>query len=195
MNSKLNVMLAALAGLCAWNAPVHAQNTFIYAPVPPATKLEMFETNTGTVLIKSAAVIGSMSISGGSVSVTCKEDAEPATGRKEYGIIIALALEQTPASEDRTVVDYEELDSLLKALDALATIDWSVSSLASFDAVYQTKGGFKIAAFSVRRSGTVEHSLRSSRMTKKIVITSSQWAEFRGLIDQARRKIEELRGK
>ncbi|MCX6902082.1 MAG: hypothetical protein NTW03_01115 [Verrucomicrobia bacterium] len=70
-----------------------------------------------------------------------------------------------------------------------------MTSLASFDATYLTKGGFKIAAFSVRRSGTVEHSLRSSRMTKKIVITSSQWAEFRGLIDQARRKIDELRAR
>ncbi|MCX6902083.1 MAG: hypothetical protein NTW03_01120 [Verrucomicrobia bacterium] len=98
MNSKLDIMLVALAGFCAWTAPVRAQNTFIYAPVPPATKLEMFETNTGTVLIKSAAVIGSMAINGGSVSVTCKEDAEPATGRKEYGIIIALATEQMPLS-------------------------------------------------------------------------------------------------
>jgi hypothetical protein len=190
-----HVILITLAGLCALAPTLRAQNAVASVPTPPATKLETLETNTGTILIKATALIGSISVNGATVSVTCKEDTETGTGRKEYGIVIGLASVQTTNVEDRTIVDYDELGSLVNAMDVLARIDSSVTSLTSFDATYQTTGGFRVAAFSVRRLGIVELSVRSSRMSKGIVLTQSQLTGFRGLIDQAKHKIDDLRAK
>ena len=159
---KSNVILIMLAGFWALATPARAQDANVYAPAPPATKLEMLETNTGTILIKATALMGSMSVNGATVTVTCKEDADTGTGRKEYGIALGITSAQTANLEDRTIVDYDELGSLLGAIDKLAKIDWSVTSLTSFNATYQTTGGFRVAAFSARRSGSIGHGSNSA---------------------------------
>ena len=166
----------------------------VYAP-PPATKLETLETNTGTILIKATGLIGSMSVNGATVSVICKEDTDTGSGRKEYGVAIGLNAPQTGNVDDWTIVDYEEMGPLLDAVDRLGKLDWSGISLSSFSATFQTTGGFRAVAFSARRSGSIEFSVRSRRMSKGLVMTQSQLAEFRGLVDQAARKIEDLRTK
>src|SRR5207249_3661292 len=109
MNSQTSkVILITLAGFWALAVTAWAQDTVVYAPPPPATKLEILETNTGTVLIQATALIGSVSLNGATVSVTCKEDTEWGTGRKEYGMVIGLTSVQTANLEDRTIVDYDE---------------------------------------------------------------------------------------
>ena len=192
---KINVVHAAFAGFWVSTFAACAQSPVVYAPLPPSTKLEILETNTGIILIKATALVGSMSVDGAALTVTCKEDTDAGTGRKEQGIVLGVTSAQTSNLEDRTIVDYDELGSLLDAIDALAKIDWSVTSLSGFDAVYQTRGGFGVAAFSARRSGSIEYRVRSIRMGKGIVLGQSQLAEFRGLIDQARRKLDDLRAK
>jgi hypothetical protein len=184
---KSKVILTALMGCFVLAASMRAQDTGVYSvPPPPATKLEMLETNTGTIIIKASGLIGSMSVNGATVTVTCKADTETGTGRKEYGIAIGLVSAQTANVEDRTIVDYDELGPLLDAIDKLAKIDWTGISLTSFSASYQTVDGFRVVAFSARRSGSIEHSVRSSRMSRGIVMTQSQLAEFRALIDQGK---------
>src|ERR1017187_352317 len=187
---KSPVVLAAIVGWSLLAVTSRAQNTDVYPPAP-ATALEILETNTGTVIIKGTSPIGSMSVNAVNVSVACKEDTDTSTQRKEYGI--AISIKATGQLEDRTIVDYDEMDSLLKAIDYLNKIDWSVTPLTSFNAAYATKGGFRIAAFSSRRSGAIEFSLRSSRMSKGLLLTQSQLAQFRGLIDEAKRKLDEIR--
>ena len=93
------------------------------------------------------------------------------------------------------MVDYDELGPLLAAVDALAKIDWTATSLPNFDAVYLTRGGLRIAAFGVRSTGAIEYSVRGGGMNKGIVLAPTQLTEFRGLLDQAKRKLDELRPK
>jgi hypothetical protein len=189
---KYNIVLVVVVG--CWFLPVtsRAQNTNIYPPAP-ATKLEALETNTSTIIIKGFTLIGSLSINSETVSVTCKEDTDTTTGRKEHGIAVGVKVNDQP--EDRMIIDYDEMDSLLNAIDYLSKISWSVTSLTGFDAFYATKGGFRVAAFGSKRGGTIEFSLRSSHMGKGILITPSELAQFRGLIDQARRNLDAIRPK
>lgn len=72
---KSNLMLAAVVGWSLLAVESRAQDTNAYAPAP-ATKLEALETNTGTVIVKGIAPVGSISVSAGLVSVTCKEDTD-----------------------------------------------------------------------------------------------------------------------
>ena len=92
---KSNTALLALAGCWTLAATGRAQNTVIYAlPPPPATKLEIVETNADRLLIKASALIGSTAATEGTVSVTCKEDTDTSTGSKTYGVAITMSSAQ-----------------------------------------------------------------------------------------------------
>jgi hypothetical protein len=91
------------------------------------------------------------------------------------------------------VVDYDELDALLGSMDYLANINRSVTALSGLNASFTTKGGLRVGAFSSRRVGQIELSLRSSRMQKGMLLTSDQLAQFHSLVDQAKHKLDALK--
>src|SRR5258707_111003 len=86
MRRPILTILAVLAGsLLATTSRPQLTNNF---PVVPATKLESFETNIGSVVIKASAETGSFSVDSGLVSVRCREITDAASGRREQGIAI-----------------------------------------------------------------------------------------------------------
>ena len=81
------------------------------------------------------------------------------------------------------LIDYDELDSLLDGLEYLGKLDWSVTPLPGFDAVYTTKGGFRAAAFGSRRTGNIEFAVRSIRVrTAPLVLSRDQLGQVRSLV-------------
>jgi hypothetical protein len=141
--------------------------------------------------VRGSALIGSVEADGAEVSVICKADVMPVTNRKEYGI--AVQLRSTAAGEDRTIIDFDELESLLGSIDYLSSISWSVTPLASFDAAYVSKGGFRVSAYSSKRLASIQYAVRSNRMARGILLSADQWGRFRSLIDQAKAKLDVLR--
>jgi len=168
----------------------HAQVTNINLTVP-ATKLEALEAKIGVVIIKGTAPIGSVSANAAVVSVTCKEDMDASTSQKEYGILVGIRQGDQP--EDGTLIDYDELESLLTAINYFSKIDWTVTAMSGFDAFYVTKAGFRVAAFGSKRSGTIQFAVRSNRTSKGIVLSVEQLAQFKGLIDSAQRNLYSIR--
>ena len=157
----------------------------------PATKLEGFETNTGTIVIKATAPIGSVPVHGGAVSVRCREIADAGTGRRESGIVVDIAVGPV---EDTMLIDYDELDSLLDGMEYLGKLDWSVTSLPSFSAVYTTKGGFRAVAIGSRRTGNIEFAVRTVRAVRPpLVLLRDQLGQLRSLMEQAKAKLDSLR--
>jgi hypothetical protein len=170
-------------GLC------HGQTTNLV----PQTKLEGFETNTGTVIIRAAGLVGTVSANNGSLAIRCEEITDTGTGRKEQGLVLGLK-DAAAQFESTLLIDYDEIDSLLNALDFLNRVDWSVTTLPSFDAVYTSKGGFRMAAFSSRRNGTIEFAVRNVRLgTAPMVLARDQVAQFRQFITAAKSKLDSLR--
>src|ERR1039458_5314855 len=100
----------------------------------PRTEIELFETQTGTVIVKGIGPIGSMNIGAGIVSLRCKETTDIGTGRKLYGLVIEFAGGNQP--RERAVIDYDELDLLLNGIDYLGKISYDVTALPGFDAGY-----------------------------------------------------------
>ena len=181
----------ALAGAVVLADIASGQLTNVWPPFP-ATKLEAFETNTDTVIIKASSPIGSVPAHGGEVGVRCREITDAGTGRRQTGIIVDL----TSGGElaDALLIDYDELDSLLDGLEYLGSLDWSVTPLTGFDAVYTTKGGFRAAAFGSRRTGSIEFSVRSVRVRgTSLVLTRDQLGQVRSLVQQAKAKLDSLR--
>ncbi len=184
-------IVLALAEAALFRMPLIAQETNACAPVP-ATKLECFETNTDTVIIKATAPIGSVQAHSGTVSVRCREITDAGTGHRESGIIIDIGY--PGLAENSTLIDYDELDSLLDGLDYIGRLDWSVTPLPSFSAVYTTKGGFRAAAFGSRRTGNIEFSACSTRSIRPpLLLSRDQLGQLRSLVEQGKVKLDSLR--
>lgn len=155
----------------------------------PKSRLEIFEANTGTVLIKGTDEIGALAGKVGIVTVKCRETKDTSTGQREFGVIVTVT--QVEGIEDTTVVDFEELEGFLRALDYINKVEWSISSLGHFEASFTTKSGLKVASYSSRRTGTVEASVMSNRLVRsRAFLTTTHLAQFRTLIDQAKTRLE-----
>jgi hypothetical protein len=172
--------------------PLHAQDTNFYT-IAPATKLEAFSTNVATVIIKGTTDLGAVSAKTATVSVKSKEFTDPASGRREQGIAIEIA--QKDQFKDVMLIDYDELTSLLGAIDYLGKLDVSVSAMETFDAAYTTKGGFRIAALGTRRTGLVQFGVRDIRNNATpVVLSREEMTRLGSLIDQAKRQLDALHG-
>ena len=187
---RLKTVIIAVAAGAMLTTAVRGQDTN-FCPMLIMTRLEAAQTNIGKITIKATSAVGSINGRGGILTVNCKEVTDVSTGHREYGISIAVT--DGEQSGDIALIDYEELDSLVGALDYINKVDWSVSALAGFDAFYTTKDGFRMAAFSSKRSGTIEFAVRTLRANiRPILLARDQVAQFRSLIQQAKSKLDSI---
>ncbi len=185
--NRLAVALALLLSLFFAANTRAAEETNTY----PKSRVELLEETTGTVLIRSTDDIGALPGKTGAVSVRCREVREAATNRREFGVLVTVTASDNV--EDTTVVDYEELDALIRAVDYVGKVDWSITSLSHFEAGYLTRCGLKVATYSSRRSGTVEAFVLSNRLVRcRSNLTTAQFSQMRVLLEQAKGKIEVL---
>ncbi|HEY0548523.1 MAG TPA: hypothetical protein VGF13_02915 [Verrucomicrobiae bacterium] len=162
-----------------------AQETNSY----PKSNLEIFEATTGVVLIRGTDEAGVVPGRTGSITLKCRETREAATNRREFGVAVIVA--QGEDYEDTTVVDYDELDALIRSLDYISKVDWAISSMGHFEAGYTTRSGLKLASYSSRRSGTIEAYALSNRLLRsRVQLTMAQLTQVRTFLEQAKAKIE-----
>ena len=176
-----------VAGIIIFLVPSagRAQETNSY----PKSNLEIFEATTGVVLIRGTDEAGVVPGRSGSITLKCRETRDATTNRREFGV--AVIVTQTEDYEDTTVVDYDELDALIRALDYIGKVDWAISSMGHFEAGYTTRSGFKVASYSSRRSGTVEAFALSNRLVRsRVQLTLAQLTQLHTFLEQAKAKIE-----
>ena len=162
-----------------------AQETNSY----PKSNLEIFEATTGVVLIRGTDEAGVVPGRSGSITLRCREVRDVATNRREFGV--AVIVTQAEGYEDTTVVDYDELDALIRSLDYISKVDWAISSMGHFEAGYTTRSGLKLASYSSRRSGTIEAYALSNRLIRsRVQLTMAQLTQVRTFLEQAKAKIE-----
>jgi hypothetical protein len=181
----LQLLLAAVCSAFALAAP--AQDT----TNAPATKIENFELQPDTVIVKGFSQIGTITTSAGIVFVRCKQSLDASTGRALYGISVGLASDQLHGF---LVVDYDELDALLGGLDYLGKINYDVTPLPAFDAAFTTRSGLCVAAHSERRQGGIQMFLQFAG-APRIPLSSDQFTQFQNLIVQAKAALDLVKGK
>jgi len=179
---KTCVVLILLCGSLAFAARAQDTNAL-------KTEIGLFEAQTGVVLVKGFSQIGSIATSEAVISVRCKETTSVATGRKDYGIAVEIALNQRRAL---AIVDYDELDSMLDGMNYLGKISYNVTALPSFEASYTTKSGLSFIAFSNKRQGGILTFLQYND-SPRIPLTLDQWNQLANLINQAKTTIDSLR--
>lgn len=178
-------ILAALCG--ALTLPAGAQ----VSTNAPATEIENFELQTDVVMVKGFGNVGSLSTEGGVVSVRDKESNNLASNSKLYGIAVGLDLNQTRGF---LVVDYDEMEALIRGLDFLAKISYDVTPMQGFDASFTTRSGLRVGAHTERRQSGIQYFLQFDD-TPKIPLTSDQFTQFLNLINESKTSLDTLRNK
>lgn len=161
-------------------------------PQEPKTKLEAFEKQTGTVIIKGISEIGS--VSGlGTISVDCMEFINVSTGVRQLGIVIEVKESGRLERSDRSFIDYDEIESLMKGIDYVSKVTFNLIKLSNFEAIYKTKDDFSVITFS-GGSGKIEAAVRSGYIgSVTAYISTTKLSSLRSIIYQAKQKLDGIK--
>ena len=144
------------------------------------------------MILKATAPIANVAAGAGELSVNCRQITDLGTGRRESGVMIGFG--DSSRADEVCLIDYDELDSLQDGLDYLNQVEWAVTSLPAFNAVYTTKGGFRVAAYGDQRTGGIGFAARNLRRPDPpLQLTRSQLGQLKSVLGQARAKLDALR--
>jgi hypothetical protein len=161
----------------------------------PRTRLEALEASYERVLIKGFTQIATLNVRGADIRIDAVEfkDAKPA-GERATGLVIVLREQAETPRESRTFVDYEEIDRLVKALDAVTRVNESVTKLAGFEAHYRTLDDMEIRVFRQTRGSGTAASLTSGVCTRVVgLLTLDELDRLKAHIVEAKTRLDEIK--
>ncbi len=117
----------------------------------PMTRLEAFMAQDSVVVVRGSSRVGEVVGQRGSrIVITVNELMNADTDEREHGITVDVREADSRRADHRSYVDFEELPGLLRALEYLAKLDRSATSLERLEADYRTKGGLVITMHTTR---------------------------------------------
>jgi hypothetical protein len=164
-------------------------------PLEPRTKLEALELKYETVLIKGFTRITTVEISG--VRIDAVEWRDTRNSARASGVTIALTASGDRPNErpreNRALIDYDEIEPLLNAIDTLSKMSETATKLTGFEARYKTPGDLEMVVFRQTRSGNAVTLTAGicDRVTQ--VLTLDELAKFRAMVAEAKMRIDELK--
>ncbi len=190
------VMATSLVSVCAqqrWQRLPPPRDPQFYEP---RNKLEDFDSRLETILIKGRTWVGTLRVQNGSARVEATEIRDTIKLARAAGIVITIIrLEQNgPVNEIRSLIDYEEIDPLVKAFDTLAKSDESITRLAHFEARYRTRGDFEIMVFKQLSGSGVAAAIEGGFFDRaRLLLTLDDLSKLRWMMVQAKEKLDELK--
>ena len=160
-------------------------------PVEPRTKLEALEDRYNSIVLRGFTRITTLEVRG--VRVDAVEMREMGNVARAKGVVVVLREEGGRPRDNRAFIDYEELDPLLNAIDALAKVDETTTKLAGFEAHYRTHGDLEIRVFRQTRSLNAVQIETGLCEPARQSISLDELAKLRAMILEAKTRIEELK--
>jgi hypothetical protein len=160
-------------------------------PFEPRTKLEALEERHSAVIIKGFTRITTVEVRG--VRIDAVEMRDMGSVSRAKGVVISLREEGGRSIDNRAFIDYEELETLLNAIDAVSRVDETLTRLPGFEARYKTLGDLEIAVFRQTRSGAavIISTGICDRATQ--TLTLDDLAKVKAMIQEAKSRLDELR--
>jgi hypothetical protein len=187
------VRLLIAAVVMVTGTPLHAQEDAVSTNAP-RTKLESFARQTGLVVLKSVGNVGSLTVQRGTVSVFCVVYSTATNGRREPGL--SIRINTGGGHIFPALVDDDEIEPLLAALNTILKVDKKAVVLPSFEAYYRTRDELRFAAFNNIDGPTEELWARLSMPgCFNLTLTPSQLAQLQTLIAQAKVTLDSVRTK
>jgi len=153
------------------------------------TKLEAFEYQTGTVIIRGYSKISSVS-GMGTVDVDCMEFTNVSSAVRDTGIVIEVKPSGKYASPERSFIDYDEIEPLLSGIDYISKVTIAAIKLEMFEATYKTEGGFSVGVYNTK-TGEIGAVVKSDRAAAYFDTTKLN--VFKDIIIQAKKKLDEIK--
>lgn len=162
-------------------------------PVEPRTKLEAIEWQYERVLIKGFSQIATFIARDVEVRVDAVELKDTASATRAIGLVIALRETGENPRENRSFVDYDEIDRLLKGLTAIGRVNESVTKLAGFEARYRTVGDLEIVVFRQSRSGIAASVTSGICDRVTALLTLDDLDRLKAHIVEAKTRLDEIK--
>ena len=162
-------------------------------PVEPRTKLEAIDWGYERVLVKGFSQIASLTFRGVEVRVDAIELKDTQTATRAIGLAIVLRELSENPRENRSFIDYDEIDRLLKALDTVAKVNESTTKLASFEARYRTVGDLEFNVFRQSRSGTAASVTSGICDRVTALMTLDDLDRLKAHIVEAKTRLDEIK--
>lgn len=155
----------------------------------PQTKIEAFQYQTGTVVVRAFTRIGGMRSPGGLVEVTCMEFTEAQSAGKQQGIAVDIKENSRTEHTERAYIDYDEIEPLIRAIDYISKIGTDVTKLANFEARYTTRGEFAVATFN--EAETINVVISGGHIERyEVVFKFVDLEKFKGLLLNAKTRLD-----
>jgi hypothetical protein len=160
-------------------------------PLEPRTKLEAIDDRHSTVVIKGFTRITTLEVRG--VRIDAIEMRELGNVARAKGIVIVLREGGERPDDNRAYVDYEEIEPLLNAIDAIGRVDETATKLAGFEARYKTQGDFEIGVFRQTSRGTAVILTTGICDRATATLSLDDLAKVRAMIQEAKSRLDEIR--
>ena len=160
-------------------------------PFEARTKLEAIEDRHGIVIVKAFTRITTIEVRG--VRIDAVDMREMSGAARARGIVIQLREEGGRADDNRAFVDYEEIDALLNAIDAMVRVDETMTRMPGFEARYTTLGDLEISVFRQTRSGTAVLMATGICDRATQTMTLDDLAKVKAMIQEAKTRLDEIR--
>jgi hypothetical protein len=187
------VIAACFGSVCAqrrWERVPPPRDPQFYEP---RNKLEEFEGRIGTILIKGRTYVATLRAQNGTARVEATEIRDSNNSTRVTGVVITIVADGGPPGEIRALIDYEEIDPLVKAFDAIAKSDDSITKLTHFEARYRTKGDFEILVFK-QVSGGVAAAVEGGFFDRsRLLMSLDDFTRLRWMIAQAKDRLDEIK--
>ena len=190
------VLLVSLGG-------VQAQRRWERLPPPrdpqfyvPRNKLEDVDGRMETLLIKGRHVVGTLRAQNGSARVEAFEVRDTRTSERATGVLVTIvAADANPATgEIRSLIDYEEIDSLVKILDTMVKADDNVTRLSHFEERYRTRGDFEVMVFKQQTGTSVAAAIEGGFFDRvRLFLIMDELVRLRYMIAQAKERLDEVK--
>jgi hypothetical protein len=155
--------------------------------------LEEFESRMETVLIKGRTYVATLRAQNGHARVEATEIRDATNSTRVQGVVITIVADGGPPGEIRALIDYEELDSLIKAFDTVAKSDESITRLTHFETRYRTKADFEIMVFKQVTGGVAAAVEGGFFDRSRLLMTIEDFVKLRWMIVQAKEKLDEIK--
>ena len=171
-------------------------------PYEPRTRLEKLDRLLGAVVVKGFTRITTVEVRGVRIDAVemrpLGEGVRVAGMTKARGVVVSLREAQPIGDnrqqihESRAFVDYEEIDTLLNAIDVISRVDETTTKLVGFEARYRTYGDLEIAVFRQTRSGNAVTLSTGICEQVTAALSLDDLAKVKAMIQEAKTRLDEI---
>lgn len=190
------IMVASLSA-------AHAQRRWERLPPPrdpqfyvPRNKLEDIDGRMETLLIKGRHWVGTLRAQNGSARVEALEVRDTRNSDRATGVLITFvpADANSRADEIRSMIDYEEIDALVKMVDTMIKADDNVTRLSHFEERYRTRGDFEVLVFKQQTGTSVAAAIEGGFFDRvRLFLILDDLVKLRYMIVQAKERLDEIK--